>query len=461
MIYARVSSEEQKKNYSLPSQTRLLTERMERDGVEQVHDPILDTETSYRDFYARDGLKQLWKLAQEKKIDYVYVYVLDRLGRNAAETPHLMYLLKNLYGVITRTISEEYNFEDPIDYVLAALRSYTGQMESKQIGERTLRGKLEKFRQGKWVGPVPFAYGKNADDVLEKQPELEPIVRDIFSTYLEKRSINEVADYVSKTYSTQIGKFAPDKLRRVLTNPIHKGCPRYGHVSISSPHLAIVPDDLYDKVQVLMKKKAARCKVERYRKPRSFLDELSAEYGLDRVMNVLDILKPHCPRCGHDMTGNGSKPVKGLGVRLPNFICPACKYERMIPSPSELEKLKGLCCPACKGMEFDVEKTPHALRKHTCRRCGFRFDIEGQIPEETEEMSKRTPATAQRLVESNRALVDLGPLRYPTDASVAVFKEAKRRMHGMRRRVTRVDHEESPQSSLLDWAADESPFRLK
>jgi len=460
VIYARVSSDEQKKNYSLPSQTRLLTERMERDGVEQVHDPILDTETSYRDFYAREGLKQLWKLAQEKKIDYVYVYALDRLGRNAAETPHLMYLLKNLYGVITRTISEEYNFEDPIDYVLAALRSYTGQMESKQIGERTLRGKLEKFRQGKWVGPVPFGYKKNADDVLGKQPELELIVRDIFSTYLEKGSINYVADYVSRKYSAQIGKFAPDKLRRVLTNPIYKGFPRYGHVDISSPHLTILPADPYDKVQVLMNKKGARCKVKSCRKPQSFLDELAADHGIDRVMKVLDILKPHCPKCGHEMVGNGSKPEKGLKIRLPNFICPACKYQRTIPSPSELERLKGLCCPACKGMEFEVEKTPHALREYTCKRCGFCFETQGQHSGDAEETSKQTLGTSQRLAESDQALVDLGPLRYATDASVAVFKEARKRMRGMQKGVTRGYHGEPLQLTLLDWnAADESPFR--
>jgi DNA invertase Pin-like site-specific DNA recombinase len=460
VIYGRVSTEEQRKNYSLPSQIRQLTEKMQRDGVEQVSDPIREAETSYRDFYARDGLKQLWKLAQEKKIDYVYVFDLDRLGRNAAETPHLMYILKSLYGVVTRTINEEYNFEDPIDYVLAALRSYVGQMESKKIGERTRRGKLEKFRQGKWVGPVPFAYMKNPDDVLEKQLELEPIVRDIFSTYVETGSIKDVADYVSGKYSAQIGKFAPDKVRRVLTNPAYKGCPRYADVDISSPHLTIVPADLYDKADALMNKNAARCKVKTCRKPRSLLDDLAAEYGLDRVMNILDILKPHCPKCGDRMVGNGSKPVEGLGIRLPNFICPACEYQRTIPSPSELEKLKGLCCPACKGMEFDIEKTPHVLSKYTCKRCGFCFEAEGQRPEEAEGMSKLTLGTAERLTESNRALVDLGLLRYATDTSVAVFKKARRRMQGMQRRVTKVDHEEPPQSSLLNWgAAEESPLR--
>jgi DNA invertase Pin-like site-specific DNA recombinase len=456
-----VSNEEQKEaGYSLQSQKRLLAEKMARDCVEQVHDPIVDVESSYRDFYDRQGLRQLWRLASEKQIDYVYVYVLDRLGRNVAETPYLMYKLKSLYGVVTRTIAEEYNFEDPIDYVLAALRSYSGHVEAKKIGERTQRGKIEKFRAGKWVGPEPFAYRKNAEDELEKRPGFESIVSDIFTTYVENASIKELADYVRSKYSTRFGKLAPDKLRRILTNPVYKGCPRYGHVDISSPHLAMVPADLYDKAQVLINKKAARCRVKRYRKPQSFLDDLAAEYGFDRVMNVLNILKPHCPKCGAQMVGNGSKFVKGLKVRLPNFVCRVCKYERMIPSASELERFKGKCCPDCTSMDLEIERTLHALNKYTCKRCGFCFEAkDGQHPEETEETSTCTVTTAQDLHKNDQAPVQLGSLRYATDASVAIFKEAKRRMLRMRRRVTRVRCSEPSQLSLLNWRDESSPFR--
>jgi DNA invertase Pin-like site-specific DNA recombinase len=120
VIYARVSTEEQRKGgYSLPSQIRLLREKMKTDGVEEVHEPIEDAESG-QDF-ERKGLKKLWELVHAKRIDYVYVYDLDRLGRHVAETPYRMYSLKE-EGVIVRDIREEYNFNDPLAYVIVTIK---------------------------------------------------------------------------------------------------------------------------------------------------------------------------------------------------------------------------------------------------------------------------------------------------------------------------------------------------
>jgi len=377
VIYARVSTEEQKKvGHSLPSQVRHLGEKMKSDGVEAVHPPIEDVESGRN--FQREGLKKLLKLAEGGYIDYVYAYDLDRLGRNVAETPYLMYKLKEA-GVIVRTMNGEYHFDDPCEYVFVTLKSFFGDIESRKIGERTQRGKNEKFMQGKWVGPTPFGYRKNVRDELEKLPELQPVIVDIFQTYKTLKNIKKLTHTINGRYLDKIGKFSVNQIRRILTNPVYIGRPRYGQNELCAPSLILVAPKVYSEVQCLIENKAKRFKAQEYRKPRSILDDFAAEYGMDYVMRVLDILKPHCPKCKTQMVGNGSKPVKEL--RLPNFKCPACGYQRTIPSAAELEHFRDglLSCPRCRSIKnFDIAGTLDGFNKYTCRCCGFSFQARSE-----------------------------------------------------------------------------------
>jgi len=389
VIYARVSTEEQRKSgHSLPSQIALLEEKMKKDGVEAVHSPITDVDSGRN--FEREGLKELLKLAESRSIDYVYVYDLDRLGRNVVETPYLMYKLKEM-GVIVRTIDGEYNFENPYDYLKAIIESLPGDVESRKLGERTQRGKSEKFKQGKWVGPIPFGYKKNAEGALEKLPELEPIIMDIFQTYRITRDMKKTARIINGKYLSKIGKISTNQLKTILTNPVYAGHPRYGKTQIRMETLAIVASELYDEAQSIMESKARKHRVKERRKPQSILDDLVSEYGMDYVMRTLKLLWPHCPRCKTHMVGNGSKLVRGL--RLPNFRCNHCGYQRTIPLITELEQLsKNLIrCPKC-GVVDDFVKTVvlDGSTEYTCRRCGasFQFRVKKES-EKTDELNQK------------------------------------------------------------------------
>jgi len=376
VIYARVSSEEQRKSgYSLDSQIKLLEEKMKRDNVIIFQDSIIDIESGRN--FEREGLNELLKLAKSGSINYIYVYDLDRLGRNVIETPYLMYTLKIEMGIVTRTISEEFNFNDPIDYVLAVLKCYPGDVESRNLGERTQRGKIEKFKQGKWISAIPLGFKKNVHEELEKIPEFEPIITYIFQTYENENNFKEVTQIINKKYSDKIGVLTTDKTRRVLTNTIYKGYPKYGETIICNPKLSMVNSELFDNVQLLIQRKARKSKVKKERKPRSILDNFANKFGIDHVMRVLDILKPICPKCHTKMVGNGSKDIKGLEV--PNFICPNCRYHRTIPLASELERFQDnlLSCPSCRSVEnFDIRRTMDSFNEYTCRRCDFSFIID-------------------------------------------------------------------------------------
>jgi len=370
-----VSTEEQRKSgYSIPSQKRLLEEKMKADGVVAVHQPIDDVESGTTS--ERGGLKQLWELAKSGQIDVVYTFCLDRFGRHVVESPYLMYKLKEETGVIIRTMDREYDFTDPMDFLLAVIESYPGHVESRKIGERTQRGKVEKFRSGKWVGPVPFAYRKNASGELEKVREFEPIVRKIFENYKEKSDINKLASATDGLYSKTTGKFSADQIRRILTNPVYVGHPCYGNAKISAPQLSMVPTGLFENVQLLLERKMQKSKAKKKRKPRSFLDDLTSDYDTGSLISFLKQFKPHCPRCRTEMQGNGSKPSHVVeGARLPNFRC-KCGYQRTIPNDAELEHLlTALSCPRCRYLSFDATTRLDSVTEYTCKRCRYSFMV--------------------------------------------------------------------------------------
>lgn len=392
VIYVRVSTEEQRRHgYSLPSQTKLLRDKMKSDNVEEAHEPIIDAESG-KDFERR-GLKEIWELVHAKLIDYVYVYDLDRLGRHVAETPYLMWSLKES-GVIVRDIKEEYDFDDPMDYVYVTMKCARAHAESDSIGERTQRGKNEKFAQGKWVGPVPFGYRKNAEGALEVLADLGIIVIDIFQTYEKIRDIKLTTQTINKKHSTKIGALSPNQVRTILTNPVYAGRPRYGKNQIMMDKVTIIDPKLYDEVQIIIQNKAKKHQTKDKKKTISKMYELVSDYGVDYVMKVLRLLRPHCPRCGSVMVHNGHKRV--LDLNLPNFVCTRtndkdCRYERTFPQASELKQFqKNLTrCPKCGVVEdFAKTETLGGPIEYTCRRCGTSFQFSNKESEKKDHASR-------------------------------------------------------------------------
>jgi DNA invertase Pin-like site-specific DNA recombinase len=380
VILVRVSGfDQQKTGYSMPSQIRRVREKMKNDGVEEVHEPIEDVESGRNPNSERKGLKTLMNLACNRFIDYVYVYDLDRLGRHYAETPYLMYTLKE-YSVVTRDIKEEYNFDDPIQYVWVVIKCYQAHSESLKIAERTQRGKNEKFTQGKWVGPVPFGYRKNSADALEKVSEMEPIILDIFTTYRTLRDIKKTTPAINEKYQNRIGRRSTNQIKTILSNPVYIGRPKYGKTQIDAPQLMVVPADLFSNVQTLQESKAIRHKAKKHRKPESIIDTIASKYGLDYVLRVVKELRPVCPKCGSIMRHNGSKLLEQLNVKIPNFQCTnaKCDHQRTIPSEKELKHLLGnhISCPICGSVD-DYNKTValDGSIKYECRRCGTLFQF--------------------------------------------------------------------------------------
>jgi len=80
----------------------------------------------------------------------------------------------------------------------------------------------------------------------------------------------------------------------------------FGKVVIKDPSLAYVTEDIFEKVQTVIKAKSA--KYSRRKKP---VEDLVETFGLE-VMDFLPYVRVVCPNCGSVMNSNGGS----------DYICP-------------------------------------------------------------------------------------------------------------------------------------------
>src|SRR6185436_5323527 len=83
-IYARVSSDRQKEQNTIASQTALLLEHAQAQGWTVPAEWVFEDEGHSGSTLARPGLERLRDLAAEGQIEAVLVYAPDRLSRNYA-----------------------------------------------------------------------------------------------------------------------------------------------------------------------------------------------------------------------------------------------------------------------------------------------------------------------------------------------------------------------------------------
>lgn len=264
-IYARVSSDEQANNYSLPSQVALCREKAAKLGWQIVGEPFLDDYTGTA--LDRPALNELRELARSGAIEHVLCLELDRLGRGLAVPLVIEGELKRMGAPVTY-VQEDY--EDTADGTLKkGIRATLSEYERLKIIERTKRGRKAKKDSGSLIVGAVTKYGYTTLKDEKKRFTEYRIVDCEAATVVNMFNWCAVGDETGKRLKTadiarrlsaaQIptrldtlgGKFAARKKARpgswskrqvlkILRDPIYKG-------QTSIP--AIIPPDLWQAVQ--------------------------------------------------------------------------------------------------------------------------------------------------------------------------------------------------------------------
>jgi len=194
IIYARVSTDEQGDNFSLPSQIDACRTYATERGMQVVAE-LQDVQSGA--VLERPGLARARELARQRQIDAVIVYSLDRLSRNVAHTLLLRDELTEA-GVTLHTCTRGQASDTPEGRMFDTLESAFAEYERLKIRERTIRGKRQKAANGRIVGEgaAPYGYryeGSKQDRHLVIVPEEAEIVKMIYRWRVEGVGVYEIA----------------------------------------------------------------------------------------------------------------------------------------------------------------------------------------------------------------------------------------------------------------------------
>jgi site-specific DNA recombinase len=218
ILYARVSTEEQKKGYSIPDQLRELRAYAAREGYRVVEEAIDDGHSGGDPH--RPGLRRVMELAESGAIDVVLAKKRNRLFRSRLYRLLWDQDLGDL-GVSLIALDDTGNrFGD-------AMQDEFAEWEREEIAKRTQDGLLEKCRNGLIIKRKRAAYGYRASaggNALEvSEPEME-VVRRIFRSVAEGTAVRSVRRSLERDAipaPSGIGRWNQTTIRNIIGSELY------------------------------------------------------------------------------------------------------------------------------------------------------------------------------------------------------------------------------------------------
>jgi site-specific DNA recombinase len=236
-IYARVSSDQQREEHTIASQTAALIEFAKKNDFEVPREWVFEDEGYSGAKLERPGLERVRDLAAEGQIQAVLVYTPDRLSRKYA---HQILLIEELArnGVETRFVKAPQG-NTPEDQLLVQFQGMIAEYERAQIMERSRRGKRRGAGSGEVsvmsAAPYGYLYVKKTDEapavwrVIEAEAR---VVRRVFKMYTsDGLSIGEISSRLTAEGIPTPKKAArwPGKtVWKILNNAAYRGMAAFG-----------------------------------------------------------------------------------------------------------------------------------------------------------------------------------------------------------------------------------------
>ena len=253
VIYARYSSDSQREE-SIEGQLRECREYAERNDMTVVGtyiDRALSAKTADRPEFQRmikDSAKELFEI--------VLVWKLDRFSRDRYDSAHYKHILKkNGVKVVS---AKEHISEGPEGIILEAMLEGYAEFYSAELSEKIHRGQKENALKGKNNGggvPLGYLLDKKAQKLVIN-PVTAPLVVEIFEKYADGKTVRSIVeDFNARGLRTKKGQpFNINSFSALLKNRKYIGEYRYQDVVIEGGVPAIIPENLFNRVQERMEK---------------------------------------------------------------------------------------------------------------------------------------------------------------------------------------------------------------
>src|SRR5712671_4424653 len=241
-IYARVSSDQQREEHTIASQTAALIEFAKNHELEVPKEWIFEDEGYSGATLERPGLERVRDLAAEGQVQVVLAYAPDRLSRKYA---YQILLIEELarHGVETRFVKAPQSATAE-DQLLVQFQGMIAEYERAQILERSRRGKRYRARSGEVSvlsgAPYGYRYIRKTDETLASYRVIDAearVVQRVYEMYtVDGLSMGEITRRLNaEGVSTrkQSARWERSVVWAMLRNPAYRGAAAFGKTRIA------------------------------------------------------------------------------------------------------------------------------------------------------------------------------------------------------------------------------------
>jgi len=263
VIYARYSSDNQREE-SIEGQIRECTAFAEKNGITILKHYIDRAYSAKTD--NRPEFQRMIQDCKEKLFDMILVWKLDRFSRNRYDSIIYKHTLKK-NGVRLVSVNEPIS-ESAEGVLLESVLEGFAEYFSLDLAEKVNRGLTENALKCKFNGGNP-TIGYVIDQEQNFQIDLvkAPFVLDAFKMYDEGSTMSEIRDYLNEhnVLNNRGNPHTVNSVAKILKNRRYIGEYKYRDIVVPNGIPAIVPVDLFERVQEKIeknKKAPARHKAE-------------------------------------------------------------------------------------------------------------------------------------------------------------------------------------------------------
>ena len=263
VIYARYSSDSQREE-SIEGQLRECAAFAEKNGITVLRHYIDRAYSAKTDNCPE--FQSMIKDSGKRLFDIVIVWKLDRFARNRYDSARYKATLKkNGVKVVSAT---EIISEGAEGIILESVLEGYAEYYSADLSEKVIRGMTDNALKCKFNGGMmPIGYVIDAEQHFQIDPLTAPFVLEAFKRYDGGETISSIMNWLNEQglTNTRGRKMTFNSVGHILHNRRYIGEFRYRDVIVPDGIPAIVPQDLFDRVQEKLaknKKAPARHKAE-------------------------------------------------------------------------------------------------------------------------------------------------------------------------------------------------------
>ncbi len=263
VIYARYSSDNQREE-SIEGQIRECTAFAEKNGITILRHYIDRAFSAKTD--NRPEFQNMIKDSGKKLFDAILVWKLDRFARNRYDSARYKATLKK-NGV--KVVSATENISDGAEGILLeSMLEGMAEYYSADLSEKVIRGMTENALKCKYNGGgITLGYMIDSEQYFQADPITAPFVLQAIKLYDEVSTMTEIRDILNER-GVRNSKGKPlnyGNIQHMLSNRRYIGEYQYRDIIIPDGIPALVPKELFDRVQQKLaknKKAPARHKAE-------------------------------------------------------------------------------------------------------------------------------------------------------------------------------------------------------